>query len=479
MDLFHTALDYFAEISAVPRCSGAEERVRSFFCDWAVGQGYEYRIDRVGNLLIRVPASAGFERKDTIILQGHMDMVCEKNEGSNHDFSKDPIRLFTEGDWLKARGTTLGADNGIGLAIAMAVAVDKEAIRPPLELLFTVDEETGLTGASALTPDFFSGRILINLDSEDEGVFTVGCAGGRDSEIILPIEHEPAPGDSTFISIKVQGLAGGHSGVDINQQRANAIVVLAQLLNGLAGEMEFLLASISGGSAHNAIPREARVVLAISGPAEVAGEEIKRLAESVRGSYPNEPGLAITCENLSSLPKAVYAKASSAATCKLLAASPHGVIAMSAEVPGLVETSVNLATIREKEGGVALLFSQRSDREEGLRLVAAKLEDLSERAGASITTSTGYPGWRPDFNSELLSRSKGVYRKLFDREPKVEVIHAGLECGLIGAVAPEMDMISLGPTIENPHSPRERLHIPSVERIIRFLTTLLSAFCRE
>lgn len=471
-----TVLANFARISRIPRCSKQEGPIREFLLAWAAGLGFATKSDRVGNLLITVPATPGREKGPILVLQSHLDMVCEKTPASRHDFSRDPLRLYTDGDWLRAEGTTLGADNGIGIALVMALAEDRELAHPILELLFTVDEETGLTGATHLDPGFFSGRLLLNLDSEEEGVFIIGCAGGRDSEVLLELEYAEWPAGHQHYELTVAGLQGGHSGVDIIEGRGNANVLLARTLAGLGRSGEFHLAGLHGGSAHNAIPREAAARLAISEAA--APRLIRQVAEwaaTLRRSYPNEPNLAIGLERKEGVLARVYSPPLAEKILDLLLAGPDGVMGMSREFPGLVETSVNLATIREKAGQLSILFSQRSDKPPGIAWLTAKLEGLARLTGARIVTTTGYPGWSPDPGSPLLAKAQQVYREMFGQEATIEILHAGLECGIIGAKNPGLDMLSLGPTVKNPHSPEEKLYLPSLDRFCPFIRELLAS----
>ncbi|MCB2183488.1 MAG: aminoacyl-histidine dipeptidase [Desulfobulbaceae bacterium] len=471
-------IDKFIEISSIPRCSKREEKIREFMQQWAEGAGFPVKADKVGNLLITVPAGTGQQETPTIVLQGHLDMVCEKNQDSGHDFTKDPIKLVFDGDWLKADQTTLGADNGAGLAIAMFLAEDKTLIHPQLEILFTVDEETGLTGASALPAGFLSGKVLINLDSEDEGVFTIGCAGGRDSEIIFPLVYEKCPAASVHYEVKVHGLQGGHSGVNIGEQRANANVLLGRLLCRLQELPGVNIADVWGGSAHNAIPRESFAVIAAQGENVTELESlIAELQEEFREAYKNEPSLAITLRKKDEQLKKIISSGQAKRLVDLFLVAPDGVMALSKEVEGLVETSVNFATIRRENGKLKLLFSQRSDKAQSRDWLTARIESLARLAGAEVSSGNGYPGWQPDMDSDLLARAREVYGKLFGKEPLIEVIHAGLECGIIGAANEGMDMISIGPTIKNPHSPEEKLHLPSLGKVTQFARELIRSYC--
>ena len=466
----------FEKISRIPRRSKNEAQIRDFLVAWAESLGFSSKSDPVGNLLVTVPASPGRETAPTLVLQSHLDMVCEKTPESNHDFQSDPLRLYTDGDWLRAEGTTLGADNGIGVALAMALAEDRELARPRLELLFTVDEETGLTGAANLAPGFFTGKTFINLDSEDEGVLIIGCAGGRDSVLRLPLAFAPWPEGYTPCELTVAGLAGGHSGVDIHEQRGNANVVLARALAELGSGCGLELAHLHGGSAHNAIPREARALLALpAGELARLRANLAAWSEILRKAMPHEPNLAIALQETAEAANRIYRPDLGRRVRDLLLAAPDGVMAFSKLAPGVVESSVNLATIREEGEQLAVLLSQRSDKPQGLDWLIARSEGLARLAGATISTGEGYPGWPPEPASPLLARASQVYRQMFGVEPTVRTIHAGLECGIIGAKYPGLDLLSLGPTVRNPHSPEERLSLSSLDRFCPYLRTLVSS----
>ena len=452
-------LDLFERISAIPRCSKHEEKIAAFLIDWAEKNGLQSKKDKVGNVLIKVPASPGYEKSGIVVIQGHMDMVCEKTADSPHDFSKDPIRFVFDGEWLMADHTTLGADNGIALAMAMVLALDKEASHPQLELLFTVDEETGLTGANALQGDFIEGKILLNVDSEDEGVFTVGCAGGRDTRISLAVHYEDAPEGFVMARLKAGGMNGGHSGVNINDERANAIRVLVRALMQVRRETDARLADISGGTAHNAIPRDAWADIFI--PRD-SFKDAERIVSELEGMFRDEfkktdPNLKVGVElQLETMGKRPLNTADSGRILDLLLALPHGVAAMSAEIKGLVETSNNEASVRITNSKLEIITSQRSSVMSRLHALTWKIEAIARLAGADAVSGNGYPAWQPNLQSPLLARCKDVYRKLFGKEPLVEVIHAGLECGIIGDKKEGMDMISFGPTLEeSPCSRRE------------------------
>ncbi len=468
----------FAEISKIPRCSKNEKAIADFLAGWAEKNSFKCRKDEVGNIVIEVPATKGYEKSPVVVLQGHMDMVCEKTPESKHNFCKDPIEFVYEGDWLKAKDTTLGADNGIAIALAMVLATDEKAVHPPLELLFTVDEETGLTGANALKPGFIKGKILLNLDSEDEGVFTIGCAGGRDTKISLPLVYEDLNGNKTVLKIKAGGMAGGHSGVNINDQRANALKVLAQTLKKLSGLTEVNIQAISGGTAHNAIPRDAEAVIFINKKdKDQVQKKVQELEKIFKDEFINtDKELFLSATDFTELKDM---RAMSADSTKrvidLLIALPHGVAAMSTDMPGLVETSNNLASVRVEEGKLKIVTSQRSSVMSRLDALTERVEIIARLAGAEATSGSGYPAWKPNVKSPLLKQCIDLYKKLFKTEPKVEAIHAGLECGIIGDRNPGMDMISIGPTLKNPHSPDERLYLPSIDKFWIFLTKLLES----
>lgn len=471
-------LDIFEKISAVPRKSGNEEKIRQHLIDWAKAHKLLYITDKVGNLIVKVPASKGMEKKKPVVLQGHLDMVCEKTPDSSHDFSKDPIKFVFDGEWLKADKTTLGADNGIAVAIAMAICEDSSAKHPPLELLFTVEEETGLTGAKGLEPGIITGKKLINIDSEDEGVFTVGCAGGRDTHIELELIYEEVPSDYRAVLVKAGNMTGGHSGVNIHEERANAIRVLTRTLMQIRNFCDLRLVCITGGTAHNAIPRDAEATFFIPAEAVDQVEEMVRQSEKVfKAEFNNtDPNLSLT---LKQIPLPIDRRGMmSFLTLKvldLLLAVPHGIAARSTDMPLLVETSSNQAKVFVDNGKLHILTSQRSSVMSRLDAHTCRIESIARLSGARVFSGNGYPSWQPNFNSALLKTCREVYQKLFNQEPKVEAIHAGLECGLIGNVHPGMEMISIGPTIKNPHSPDEKIYLPSIERIWQFLKALLES----
>ncbi len=473
-------LDYFEQINAIPRCSGNEKGVAEWLKTWAVQRGFECRGDAVGNLVICVPAAPGHEKTPTIVVQGHMDMVCEKTPDSPHDFSRDPIRSHREGDWLTADRTTLGADNGIALAYALALSEAKHIARPPLELLCTVDEESGLSGVMQMSPELITGSILINIDSEDEGVFTIGCSGGRDIHLDLELKTDPVPADWLRFKLVVGGLKGGHSGIDIHKLRANANLLLARLLKeSLADCADLRLECFNGGSRHNAIARDAYAIAVVPPPARPLLEQAVARAAAVLKAE-NAVVETTLCVELAPEPASDRTALDGESTRRLIrfvAALPHGVQYMSAAMPEMVETSCNLAVVRAGQGKAAILMSARSSVTSRLEETVARVRTIAEFAGARVQEAKGYPAWTPRSDSLLLRRARTTYRNLFEREPVVQVIHAGLECAIIGGRYPDMEMISIGPTIRNPHSPDERLFIPSVERVWRFLVGLLEDYC--
>lgn len=473
-------LALFEQINRIPRCSGKEKAVSDWLCAWAAQRGFVYEQDGAGNVLVRVPATEGLEEARTVVLQGHMDMVCEKTPNSSHNFETDPIPVVVDGEWLRAEDTTLGADNGIAIAIAMAVAESDEP-HPELEILVTVDEETGLTGAQKLGSDWLRGTHLLNIDSEDEGVFTVGCAGGRDTTLTLRIEREPLPDLFVTREIAVSGLQGGHSGVDIHLGRANANVLLARsliMIRGSGGcKSTVHLVGLRGGQAHNAIPRDASAIVA--GPPQVIrhlDREIARIQKTFRAEYGSlEPNLQLSLRSAAH-PADMIAETSAKQLIDLLRSLPHGVIRMSSEVPDLVETSTNLATIRVKNDEAQIRTSQRSSYASRLTEIAGQIKAIGRLAGAETGSESSYPPWEPHMESELLGRAVEAYQSAHGQEPAVEVIHAGLECGVIGAKYPSMQMISFGPTIQNAHSPDERLYLPSLARTCAFIEALLASY---
>ncbi|MCK4772096.1 MAG: aminoacyl-histidine dipeptidase [Candidatus Latescibacteria bacterium] len=465
---------YFDEIRKIPRPSKHEEKIQAWLKEWASEHGLEADEDQVGNLVVRVPATQGHEEAETVVLQGHVDMVPEKNRDVEHDFLVDPIEVVRDGDWVLAQGTTLGSDNGVGVSLALAAATDPDCVHPPLELLFTVDEETGLTGATELDDSLLNGRRLLNLDTEEDGAFYIGCAGGNDLHITFNIERQSSKLPEQ-IQLLVRGLRGGHSGVDIHENRANAVKLLFRLLKAAkeAG-IEFEIASVEGGSKHNAIPREAFADLRA---AEGSLEKLKEVAAAQKEEFDGEfgiidPDLVIEV-NEAEVGDQVFTADLTGRLVSALLAAPHGVLAMSREVAGLVETSNNVAVIKMEEEVIDITTSTRSSVMPALRATIDQIRAGFELAGANVEDPGGYPGWTPDPDSPLLNTGKRVFQETFGREPEVKAIHAGLECGIIGEKFPGMDMLSFGPEISSPHAPGEKVQISSVEKTWKLLKAFL------
>ena len=470
-------LEIFNELNRIPRCSKKEERIAEWLLHWAKCHKLECAKDDVNNIVIRVPAKGGYQGAPGIILQGHMDMVCEKNSDTVHDFSKDAIQSYQEGDWLKAKGTTLGADNGIAIAMALALAEDETIFHPPLELLFTVDEETGLMGANSLQPGFVTGRTLINIDSEDEGVFTIGCAGGKATLFKQKQYPSATPNDYLAAEISIKGLLGGHSGIDIIERRANANRLLVRLLHQFANRCEIRLISANGGTAHNAIPRESSAAIAFHRKDEEILKDItSRFQKELALEFQTlEKNIQIRFRETAHSEKSIdYPQ--TLHIINFLLVLPHGVIYLSDTLPGVVETSVNFARVRVNQQNAETLTSQRSLNSGALSELVSRMEALARLAGFTTEHIHSYPVWAPDWHSPLLERSKKIYRSLFDKDPAVEVIHAGLECGIIGSKYAGMDMVSIGPTIKHPHSPDEKLQISTINKVFHFLVSLLQDF---
>jgi dipeptidase D len=470
-------LDYFEQLNSIPRCSGNEVQVCRWLQQWADALGYESQVDAGGNLVVRVPAADGHNTDPILIIQGHMDMVCEKTPDSKHDFSRDPIRSRMDQQWLTADDTTLGADNGIAIAYMMALAEDTDLVRPPLELLFTVDEESGLNGAKLLQPDFVKGNVLINLDSEDEGIFTIGCAGGVDTTLTRKMSIEPVPADHQAYCLLIGGLKGGHSGIDIGKHRANANKILARALGRIRSTCAMRIGSLEGGTRHNAIPRDAKATVLLP-PAEAmtVQKAVKALESVVLAEYgATDPEIFIRFEAEADGPNIQKAltPADSQHVVQMLMALPSGVASMSSEFQGLVETSSNLATVTLTDDQLSILLSQRSAVMSRLEEIRSAVHSLAALAGAEVQDANAYPPWQPNTESLVLKTSKAVYQRMYGRPPEIQVIHAGLECAVIGDIYSGMDMISFGPTIENPHAPGERLLVPSVEAVWKFLVATI------
>ena len=465
---------HFDEIRKIPHCSKHEEKIRDYIINFAENQKLKYKQDKTGNIVIYKTANPGFEKNPTIILQGHMDMVCEKNSDIKHDFLKDPIKLKINNDVLTADGTTLGADNGIGVATSLAILEDNTLKLGAIEALFTVDEETGLTGAFALENNMLTGKKMLNLDSEDFGVITVGCAGGGDSQVKLEIKTKNASDDLENLLIKIYGLRGGHSGVDAREQRGNAIKILARLLWNISNQYKIFLSDIKGGDKHNAIPREAHAKISV--PKKDKEEIIKALRsfeknilEEIR---PIDPNMKVSIESIEKT-KIILDEKSTESIINLLHSLPHGVEKMSYDIKGLVETSTNLATVSIKNNSALIGLSSRSSIASALQDLRDRIHAISSLAGAKVTEGESYPGWKPNLNSDLLKLSKKIFKDMYKKEAVVEAIHAGLECGIIGEKFSGMDMISVGPTIKYPHSPEEQVHISTVDKFYQYVLEII------
>ena len=468
---------HFDTILTIPRASKDEARMRGHVVALADRLGLAHHADAVGNLVVRKPATPGHEGAEVTILQSHLDMVQEKNADVEFDFAADAIVPRVEGEYLTAAGTTLGADNGIGVAAMLSVMGETAFPHGPLELLFTIDEETGLTGAARLDGGLVQGRQLINLDSEEDGILYVGCAGGGDTRLTLELGAASAPEDGVALAVALRGLRGGHSGVDIHLQRGNAVKLLGRALWAVSlGGRRLRLARFEGGSAHNAIPREAFATVVVPADGQSALQAaLDREVAAIRDEYgAADPGMRLTVEPVTR-PDTVWDGATTERVLRLVNALPHGVEAMNGDIPELVETSVNLATVTAAGGSLRVALSSRSSIDSALEAMRRRLRAVGELAGASVAEEEAYPGWKPDLESPLLDVVKRAHRRAFDRDPGVKAIHAGLECGILGKKAPGMDMISFGPRIEAPHSPDERVHIASVGRFYQLLETTLTA----
>jgi dipeptidase D len=466
--------EHFYQLTQIPRPSHHEEHVSAFLADFGRHLGLETVVDDVGNVLIRKPASPGRADRPGVILQAHMDMVPVKTSDSDHDFERDPIDAFVADGWVRADRTTLGADDGIGVALIMALLADASLVHGPLEALFTVNEEDGFGGVNALEPGVLRGARLINVDSEEEGVFTIGSAGGVNVDATATYPEEPTPAEFTGVRMAVTGLHGGHSGVDIDRGRGNAIKLLARLLWGAQEEFAIRVASIGGGERYNAIPHEAVAIMAVpGGEATALTAFVETFAATAREELAAaEPELAITATPVE-LPDMVMSLDAQRRIVGALYGSPNGVMRMSDAVPGLVETSTNLGTVTAADGRLAAGFLVRSAVDSARDDVRQMIGSVWELAGVETTTHDAYSGWTPDPDSPLLGLMQTVYRDLYDREAEVMAIHAGLETSVIGAKYPGLDMISVGPTMQDVHSPREQLAVASVGKVYELLVATL------
>ncbi|MFW6019784.1 MAG: aminoacyl-histidine dipeptidase [Bacteroidales bacterium] len=456
---------YFKEILEIPRPSKQEDKISAYLMNFAKEHGLEAKKDKVGNVLITKPGTKGKENTKTVVLQSHLDIVCEKNNDVIHDFEKDPIESVVEDGWVKAKGTTLGADDGIGVAAQLAILEADDIEHPPIECLFTVDEETGMTGAFGLDEDFLSGKILLNLDSEDDGELFIGCAGGKDTVGKLAYESEQTPDNHMGYWIKVSGLKGGHSGDDIHKGRGNAVKILNRLIWNLAEEFDARLTSFDAGNLRNAIAREGQALIALPKGKEAGLESmVSQFEKDIKAElHVTEPNLSIKA-GIEECPAKVLRSEYQDALLNMLYAMPHGVIAWSQDIENFVETSTNLAAVKTKEDHFHITTSQRSSVETAKKDIGDRVVSVLRLAGAKAEQGKGYPGWTPNPDSEIKEITANSYEKLFQEKPKVLAIHAGLECGLIGEKYPELDMISYGPTIKGAHSPDEGVEIDTVKK---------------
>ena len=471
-----TALwERFHSLTQVPRPSKREEKVRAWARAWAAEHDYEILSDAIGNIVVRVPASPGREAAPTVVLQSHLDMVCEKNRGVEHDFDEEPIRTEIRDGWVGAIGTTLGADNGIGVAASMAAATSPDCTHGPLELLFTTDEETGLTGAAQLDASIVQGRLLLNLDTEEDNVICIGCAGGADTILELPLQR----GDGTSnTALELRGLRGGHSGMNIHENRGNAIQLLARILRRAQREgLIDRVAAIDGGDKSNAIPREARALFHRAGN-DAGWNAFLAKARSTLATELAGIEEGVTLEVVDAEATTLLDDASSDRLLSLLVALPHGVLGMSQTLEDLVETSSNLAAVHCSSGSARIVTSSRSSLAPALEGVCATIRAAAELAGASWSESDAYPGWQPNPDSTLTATLKEVFETLWNVPPKVEAVHAGLECGLLGERIDGLDMVSFGPTITGAHSPDEQVHIEAVAKFWKTLTAALDRLSR-
>jgi dipeptidase D len=466
---------YFEEILKIPRLSRNEEKITDYLERFAERHNLPYKRDKTGNVLISKPARPGLENREKIILQSHVDMVGEKLGDVDHDFSKDPIKAIIQDEWVTAEGTTLGADDGIGIAAALAVLASDTIVHGPIECLFTVDEETGMSGAFGLEENFMTGKILLNLDSEDEGEIFIGCAGGIDTIGRFRKKTKPVSKKQTAMKITLNGLQGGHSGDEIHKGYGNAIKLMNRLLWNLDQKLKIHIASFEGGKLRNAIPREASAVIVFKKElTKLISKQFNMLYSVLSEEISQfEPGFHMTLEPVK-VPEVRYKRGFQCRLLNMLYGCPHGVIGWSHDIKDLVETSTNLAVIRDSDPEyVEILTSHRSSKDSARQNIADRMSAIFTLAGAEVSHSGGYPGWEPDTASEILSISEKVYTDLFKEEPEVKAIHAGLECGLFLEKYPYLDMISFGPTIKGAHTPDEKIHIESVIRFWDFLLELL------
>ncbi|MBA3914516.1 MAG: aminoacyl-histidine dipeptidase [Acidobacteriales bacterium] len=464
---------HFDALAKIPRPSTKEAAARDYVLAQAKRLGLEVSHDAVGNTVVRKPARPGRESAPMALLQGHLDMVCEKNEGTAHNFDTDPIKVVRDGDWLKAEGTTLGSDNGVGVSAALAVMESEDIAHGPLEFLFTIDEETGLTGAAEFPAGMLKSKYFLNLDNEETGTICIGCAGGIKTTGRRKVALQPAKGNAAW-RLKVAGLKGGHSGVDIHQGRGNALRVLGVVLHNLLEKLHAEITQVNGGSAQNAIPREASAVVVLDSGKE---EDLKTSIAKSQSDFQADlgafdPSLQITMEK-AGRPEKVFASDEARRVVDVLVSAPHGVLAMSPDVPGLTQNSTNLATLSTKVDMVEIVTSQRSAIESSKWAAASMMATIFRMAGFEVEHTGSYPGWKPEPTSDVVVKLEQVHKDLFGQPAKLIAMHAGLECGVIGEKYPGMQMVSFGPTIVDPHSPNERVQISTVESFWKYLKAVL------
>ena len=465
---------HFESLTKIPRPSKKEEKVIQFMKEFGENLGLETIVDEVGNVIIKKPATPGMEDRKGIILQGHLDMVPQKNSDLDFNFDTDPIEAYIDGEWVTANGTTLGADNGMGVAAAMAVLEDDSIVHGPIEALCTIDEETGMTGAIELKPGIIDGEILINLDSEDEGELYIGCAGGVDTNIKYNFTKETVPGGMKAFKITVKGLKGGHSGLDIHLGKGNACLILNKILMSATDSFGLRISEIDAGSLRNAIPREAAATVVLPGESEVAFIKMLNEIESIeKETYKDiDPDLGISAEEVQ-MPANVIDEKTQKGFLNGVANCPNGVLAWDANLPGVVESSSNLAIIKIVDDSIEIACLTRSAADSERDKFAKKIADNFKENGAETSHAGAYPGWKPNINSAIMETMKEVYNNRFGKVPEVKVIHAGLECGILGATYTNWDMISFGPTIRFPHSPDEKVNIATVQKFWDFLVETL------
>ena len=466
--------NHFADLNAIPRPSKKEERIRQFMLDFGKKHGLETHQDAIGNVIIKKPASKGMEDKKTLILQGHLDMVHQKNSDTVFDFDVQGIEMIVEGDWVRANGTTLGADNGIGVAAIMAVLSSNEISHPVIEALFTIDEETGMTGALKLDPSYFNGEILLNLDTEDDDELSIGCAGGLDTNTSYSYSEESTKENSVNIEISIRGLLGGHSGMDIDKGRGNANKILARIIWEINNLVTIQLAAFDGGSLRNAIPREAKAQLVIQNSniavfQQLFDSQVKIIMDEYKAI---EPAISIKATYIKNVQK-VMSSADFKTIINLLCSIHNGVYRMSPDIEGLVEVSSSLARVIIQNGSFTTQSLQRSSVESTKAEIAMNIRCNFENSGCEVVQGGDYPGWKPNPNSDILKCMENLYKKMFNEDPKVKACHAGLECGILGKHLPEVDMISFGPNIRAAHSPDEKVQISSVQKFWTYYLEVL------